>query len=717
MDLSLIKRRWALVLLALGSLLVISAVACGGSDTTTQSAAAPAAAAPAAAAGSAKAAAPASKAAAAAPAAKAEAAKAGESAKAAGKAAPAATVAQASAKATTAPAAKTGGPSGSITRAFSTLESVYGLPYVGPYRGSATNQLGGIEEHLYIFGNGDPMTMELLESWDIDPAGTRVSMTLKKGIPWNSPIGFEDVDFGVVDADELVEHFNRSNATTNPESTYGNGGDLAAIFLEAKKIDDYTIEIGLVTPVYYCLPVSQFGCLSAARGFYKVTHADQMGIEWARLHAVGTGPYVQGDDCKPGDRCTVHALDSHWRQVGNVATITGIQVPEATTQIAMLKTGKIDMTVLDYKLLPDVVEDSSTNFEFLETMPGGFVGQSILFPGNLWEHSHARTAEALNPWDAPPYENDYPWIGNPWGHQGATCVGSTAAGQEVCGDAPYDDTNNPEDMDDMEQARLVRLALSTAIDRGAINDSLLNGIGTAIYSEYMGPEYPGWDAARETGCFDWLGNDTTCSGTQQTVPWKITDGDLETAGELLTTAGYPLVDGVRQGFGELVLQAYAAEAGPVGLEVADTIMSDWKRLGIEISGLVEDYGGVISPRMRQRVQYLPVLKNGDVHSNVYPLDWPLPTVDTSSSRPGWGVGFESQAGAKWLFEILGEQDASVREAGHLNWVDWSMFWLQYAGVFQVPKGIVVNADVVASWNGRQQHYSNVSGNPEFIVLK
>ncbi len=144
-------------------------------------------------------------------------------------------------------------------------------------------------------------------------------------------------------------------------------------------------------------------------------------------------------------------------------------------------------------------------------------------------------------------------------------------------------------------------------------------------------------------------------------------------------------------------------------------MSDWARLGIEISGLVEDYGGVISPRMRQRIQFLPVLKNGDVHSNVYPIDWPLPTVDTSSSRPGWGVGFESQAGAKWLFEILGEQDAQVRADKHLRWVDYSMFWLQYAGVFQVPKGIVVN-DRIKSWDGYQQHYSNVSGNPEFIEL-
>ncbi|MBP38203.1 MAG: hypothetical protein CL726_02675, partial [Chloroflexi bacterium] len=65
--------------------------------------------------------------------------------------------------------------------------------------------------------------------------------------------------------------------------------------------------------------------------------------------------------------------------------------------------------------------------------------------------------------------------------------------------------------------------------------------------------------------------------------------------------------------------------------------------------------------------------------------------------------------------ILGELDASVRAEKHLTWVDYSMFWLQYAGVFQVPKGIVVN-DRIKGWSGYQQHYSNVSGNPEFIEL-
>lgn len=62
--------------------------------------------------------------------------------------------------------------------------------------------------------------------------------------------------------------------------------------------------------------------------------------------------------------------------------------------------------------------------------------------------------------------------------------------RELCASVPYSDVENPSGMDDMEQARLVRLALSMVIDREAINTEFLDGMGIALYSEYMGPEYP-----------------------------------------------------------------------------------------------------------------------------------------------------------------------------------------------------------------------------------
>ena len=389
------------------------------------------------------------------------------------------------------------------------VSPVIGLPTIGPYAGTPTAG-GGVEEYFFHFENGDPMTPELVESWDIDPAGTRVRLAMKRGpdgsgIPFNPPSGFEDLNFGVADADAVIRYFNESNATTNPDTTYGNSGDLAAIFLEAKKIDDFTVEIGLVSPVYFCLPISQFGCLSAARGLYYLAHADSMGVEWAREHHVGTGPFVQGH-CVPGDRCTTVALGEHWRVVPQIDKFTYIQAAWNDTRIAMLRNELADLAALDFKLVPSVVQEG---FRFIETMPGGFVGQSILFPGLLWEHSHSRTGEPLEPWacddnrwdvfgnlvcgsgpNEGPYNQDYSWIGNPWGTLDNPCKDWDAPGHERCGNAPYSDTDNPPGISDMEQARLVRLALSIAIDRNEINEVFLDGRGTPIYSEYMGTRVP-----------------------------------------------------------------------------------------------------------------------------------------------------------------------------------------------------------------------------------
>ena len=99
-----------------------------------------------------------------------------------------------------------------------------------------------------------------------------------------------------------------------------------------------------------------------------------------------------------------------------------------------------------------------------------------MWSGNLCEQIHARTGEVLDPapWDAPSNIVDYPWIGNPWCEMGKPCQ--------------YEDSDNPPGMSDMEQARLVRWALSYALDREGIVDGILNGYGAGMPSEYMGPE-------------------------------------------------------------------------------------------------------------------------------------------------------------------------------------------------------------------------------------
>ena len=288
--------------------------------------------------------------------------------------------------------------SGEVIIAVRRVEGVDGLPTAGPSHWSTTVS-GGVEEYLFHYGDGDPMTPELVETWDIDPRGERVRLTMKRGpegtgIPFNPPFGYEDLNFGVADADAVVRYLNETNANVNYDTAFGDSGDIAAIFREAHKIDDWTVEIGLVSPIFYCLPLSQFGCLSAARGLFYLAHGDSMGVEWAEEHHIGTGSLVQ-IACDEGQRCNTFAIKNHWRKAPEFSEFIQIQVADENTRIAMLRNSEVDMAVLDFSKVPGVIQEG---YRFLETMPSGFIGQSILFPGNLWEHSHARTGDALKPW-------------------------------------------------------------------------------------------------------------------------------------------------------------------------------------------------------------------------------------------------------------------------------------------------------------------------------
>ena len=111
------------------------------------------------------------------------------------------------------------------------------------------------------------------------------------------------------------------------------------------------------------------------------------------------------------------------------------------------------------------------------------------------------------------------------------------------------------------------------------------------------------------------------------------------------------------------------------------------------------------------------MKNADVHSNVMPLDWPYPAVDTSITRPGWGAGFESPYLASQHFSIRGSEDEGFREEEHLNTADYMLYWQLYNGVYQVPRGIIAT-DRIAEWENPLTHFGPLTGAhaPEFLRL-
>jgi ABC-type transport system substrate-binding protein len=387
--------------------------------------------------------------------------------------------------------------------------------------------------------------------------------------------------------------------------------------------------------------------------------------------------------------------------------------------MAMMQTGEIDLGNIDFGKFREL---ESKGLVFLQTMSDkDTMTLSAIWPGNLWTDLNAKTNEAIEPWLSPVYEEDHAWIGCPWGDK-----------------CPYTDTDNPAGMSDMEQARLVRWGLSHAIDRQGIVDVLQAGLGTPIYQELMGPKFPGWRPERTvtaamvkashekytgkstTQASDVLGPGTDWIEYQEYAnaaepnhewPWEIPT-DLNEANRLLDLAGYPKgSDGIRF---EIKMNKYNCETGAVCLEQADAVAAGWEELGVKVTLLTEEYGAVVVPRMRDRTQPWPVVKNCSVETANYPFDWPPPSADSTFSRPAWGCSFENRFLDYMYMEINGERQKAKREDLHLDMVDYYYYWQLYSGMVQPPRGVAANPKTVKSWNSRSTA-AGFWGRPQHIV--
>lgn len=58
----------------------------------------------------------------------------------------------------------------------------------------------GYQKSLFRSEKDDPIHLMLVKEWNTDPAGTKVSMTLREELKFQSPKGHEDKDFGSLDS-------------------------------------------------------------------------------------------------------------------------------------------------------------------------------------------------------------------------------------------------------------------------------------------------------------------------------------------------------------------------------------------------------------------------------------------------------------------------------------------------------------------------------------
>ena len=683
-------KKWKQIGAAAAAVLALVALACGGApaDTPAQDTAPAATTAPAA-----PAAAPAPTTAPAAPA-----------------AAPAATAAPAPAPAP--PAAPAMAGTVSIRMGIPEVSEQFGDFEVQTYGGSPGEIQMGFFDQLLVHDGEDPLAPFVAEKWSINDAGDQLTLNIRKGINFHTPDAFAGEDFGELTAEDVAWNMDRQNAVVNPSLGAAIGAQLGATFGPAVVVDDYTVQVPMVTDIFWGIPISEFDINDTTVRLDSKAAYERMGASAVQFVPVGSGPFTIGE-WKPNDRGTVHAVPEHWIETAHIAEFTVIQVPEITTRMAGMQTGELDLGSIDFARLTEL---EAVGLKFIPTMTEkDTMTLSVIWPGNLWTDKNAKTEEALEPWMSPVYETDQPHLGNPWCDLGKPCQ--------------YEDTNNPDGMSDMEQARLVRWALSMAIDRQGIVDVLQAGLGTPIYLELMGPKFPGWRPDRTVtqamvndahGKYssdllgagtDWPEYNVPAAEADYEWPWEIPT-DYSEAERLLDLAGYPRqADGSRF---EISLNKYRCETGDVCLEQADAVAAGWEDIGVRTTLLTEEYGAVVVPRMRDRTQPWPVVKNCSVETANYPFDWPPPPADSSFSRPAWGCSFESKFLDYMYININGERDKAAREDLHLDMVDYYYYWQLYSGMVQPPRGVAGNPERVESWNSRSTA-AGFWGRPQHIV--
>ena len=510
------------------------------------------------------------------------------------------------------------------------------------------NYRWGITEAPFMTVFPGEVTGMVISDWERSPDGDKLFLTVKDGVEFHD-------GWGPFTAEDLAWNLTDTNATTNPESISSNAGDYGALFNSHTAIDDKTVEIEInLWDVRWA--ANQLNSQGQTMEIFSKKAFDEKGRDWMLENIIGTGPF-QAIEFRDEERIIAEAVDNHHRQTPLIDQIIYIEVTEAATRKAMMLTGEVDGAEL---ILPDRKDLAERGFIWVPANSGK--EQVVIFGGNYWETERIDTKEQLEPWNLAGYQTDLPWIGCPW--------------EDMC---PYEDTNNPDGMDDMEQARLVRWAMAMAYDRELINDTLFAGQAQPDHISMFIPSLPEFKDE-----------------------WKV-PFDPEKSKEYLAMAGFP--DGFEHTF--LAIAGFSEE-------VQQAIAGYWENIGIKTEIQIVDYAGVFRPTVVDRSNYL-VYAQGCRHHNGLPFDWPRGPQNTSLTRGGFGCGIEMPFIAEGFVEANTHDDVAERIRVNTKVAEQMHFWMPQSGIAVVPNGMIINPKSIDSWQMLDGFESSAIQGPEFIV--
>ena len=339
------------------------------------------------------------------------------------------------------------------------------------------------------------------------------------------------------------------------------------------------------SPQYDTLSVLAFVHIN----IFSQKQLEDVGVEAASRKIAATGPWEIKEH--KGDQFTKWAaVPDHWRKTPGFAEMVWQHIPEESTRIANFQTGQLTAMEMNLDSIPAVQDVPGTS---LMRIAGGSA-VSLSFYGNYYVGIENGVRSEEHKERVPGYDPSLPWI----------------SGNE--------DPNSEE----WKNAAKVRTALSIAIDRQLITDTLLSGEAIpdplpawAFHLDKLPPEYRQWEF------------------------------NPEKSRQLLTDAGYP--DG------------FTIDLTPLGgsnyLEETAAIAQMWDEIGVKSNQQNMPYKtfrpGIVTRTYNQAYQH--------THVAVDPLDrWAV----AFNHESAWNFGVDHPFLRDTMKQAQGTVDSAQRFA-------------------------------------------------------
>ncbi len=565
---------------------------------------------------------------------------------------PAATAAPA--PATPSPVQQIARPTGVLTISVGAVDTPNGLPRFCTAGCAETIYHSGIAETLFgaiARPDGTPDIDPLLAlEFKLDPGLKFADFTLRQGVQFHD-------GWGEMTAEDVAFSFNDANSVTNPESIHGQAGDFAPLIQSMEPLDRYTIRLNYRN-------YDSRGVLHRFSNFWQTAAIvskkvfDTHGVEGMQNIYVGTGPF-EAEEWVQNKDIVVNAFPDYWGAplgLGPfVEKIRWLEVREGASRRAMLETGEAQIAQIELKDVPELKTKG-----FMEQRGALHnVMMNISFTGNYWEQFGALTGDKLDR----NRDTTKPWVGNPFEN----------------GDT-YDE-NTPS----MQRAMKVRNALAHAIERDALVESLISGLGWVNHQPYLSVNNPNYKP-------EW--------------GWET---DFNKAKQLLSEADYP------NGF---EMDVWVG-TGQLTIETGQAVGAKWQEaLGIKVNFIQTAYS-TYRPGLVARSTSTPFYGCGDENHSNFPYDWAHGFVMSSVSAGGYGVGMEVPFATETYFAMAGEPDKAKREALSEKFYSENRRWALCVGVFEYPIWPMYNVNKIAAWDQRPDANGNLNGinNVRSIKLK